>query len=381
MDVATPSVAVIGGGINGAGIGWELVRRGYRVTLFEKREFGWATSSKTTKMIHGGLRYLEQGHVGLVRESLEERAFLLEHLPSLVRPLRIVFPIYRGSTRPRWMIGAGLTLYDLLGGRGTLPAHRWHDSDEAATFAPLRRDGLRGAYEFWDAQVDDLELVRTVIRSAVRDGLEAREHARVERLRRNDEGWRVDLGDGTSFQFQAAVAAAGPWMNQLLGASAIEPGCKLSLVRGSHIVLDRLVSETGLLLPSPGERRILFVLPWKGSTMIGTTEVVHEGSLDAVEPSQAEVDYLLDRFNGFLTERAGQNDIRGRFAGVRPLIGTRANLGALSREYHVESDDGLVKVFGGKMTTFLSLARHVADRVDTHFGSTRRARPAVFANG
>lgn len=370
---------MIGGGINGAGIAWELVRRGYDVTLFEKREFGWATSSRTTKMIHGGLRYLEQGHLGLVRESLEERAWLVRHLPSLVRPLRLVFPIYGGATRPRWMIGAGLALYDRLGGRGTLPSHRWLDADGVVSLAPLRRDALRGGYEFWDAQVDDLELVRAVIRSAVRDGLHAREHSPVARLHPEGSAWHVELRDGTGLRCDVAVAVAGPWMSRLLAASSIEPGCELSLVRGSHIVLDRLVSDTGLLLPSPGERRIFFVLPWKGATMIGTTEVVHDGSLDDVEPSNAEVDYLLERFNAFFTTRARKDDLRSSFAGVRPLIGSRADLGALSREYHVESGNGLVKVFGGKMTTFLSLARHVGDRVDAMTGSRRDARPPKFA--
>ncbi|MCM2316266.1 MAG: glycerol-3-phosphate dehydrogenase/oxidase [Thermoanaerobaculia bacterium] len=377
--MATPSIAVIGGGINGAGIGWELVRRGYRVTLFEKREFGWATSSKTTKMIHGGLRYLEQGHIGLVRESLEERAFLVQHLPSLVRPLRIVFPIFGGSTRSRWMIGAGLALYDRLGGRGALPSHRWMGADEVTKIAPLRRDALRGGYEFWDAQVDDRELVRTVIRSAVRDGLDAREHSPVERLRRNDAAWHVEMRDGTELKYDAVIAVAGPWMGQLLAASSISSGCALALVRGSHVVLDRLVSDTGLLLPSPGERRIFFVLPWKGATMIGTTEVVHEGSLDDVAPSSLEIEYLLERFNAFFATRATGSEIRSSFAGVRPLIGSRADLGALSREYHVESDAGLVKVFGGKMTTFLSLARHVGDRVDAMLGMHLRARPPQFA--
>src|SRR5690348_2816187 len=168
-------IAIIGGGINGSGVAWELARRGYDVVLFEKGRCGAQTSSATTKMIHGGLRYLEHLHFGLVRESLRERAWLLRHLPELVKPMEILLPVYADSPRSRAMIRLGLVMYDVLAGRENLSRHRVRSVDELTSLAPLRPEGLRGGFSYWDAQVDDYALVRAVIASAIRDGAEVRE--------------------------------------------------------------------------------------------------------------------------------------------------------------------------------------------------------------
>jgi glycerol-3-phosphate dehydrogenase len=372
-------VAVIGGGINGAGIAWELVRKGYDVTLFEKGRCGEQTSSATTKLIHGGLRYLEGLHVALVRESLRERAWLLDHLPQLVHPIEFLLPIYRDSPRSRFTIRIGLTLYDLLAGRGNIHRHHKLSIAELTTRAPLVGDDLRGGFSFWDAQTDDRALVRTVVASARRDGATIREHTRVVTLRRDGKEWilRTDAGDES--QFRVVVNAAGPWMNELLGANRIRSRYRLSLVRGSHLVLKRRVSDAAILLQSVSDRRVFFVLPWKRTTLVGTTEVLQRQPLDDVHASDEEIEYLIDRFNHYIREPITREDIASTFAGVRPLVGRSSNPSAIGREYRIERKGNLINVFGGKMTTFMSLARNVGMRVDNYFGSPREAREPIFA--
>ncbi|HUP48125.1 MAG TPA: glycerol-3-phosphate dehydrogenase/oxidase [Thermoanaerobaculia bacterium] len=373
-------VAVIGGGINGAGIAWELVRRDYDVTLFEKGRCGEQTSSRTTKMIHGGLRYLERLHLRLVRESLRDRAWLLERLPGLVHPIEILLPVYDDSPRSRLTIRTGLLLYDLLAGRKNIGRHRSWSGADLLREVPLKAEGLRGGFSYWDAQVDDLALVRAVVASAVRDGATLREQTRVESLRRSGGEWIVRAG-GEERRFALVVNAAGPWMNELLAANGIRASYVLSLVRGSHLILKKRLAGRGLLLQSTGDRRVFFALPWKETTLVGTTEVMHREPLDGVRPAEEEIDYLIDRFNRYMTEPIGREDLAETFAGVRPLVGRATNPGALARDYRVVRKGNLVNVFGGKLTTFMSLARKVAMRVDNHFGAPRAAREPVFEPG
>lgn len=371
-------IAVIGGGINGSGIAWELARRGYDVVLYEKGTCGAQTSSATTKMIHGGLRYLERMHVGLVRESLRERAWLLRHLPELVKPLEIMLPVYSDSPRSRMAIRTGLVLYDKLAGRANLDRHRSLTPEEIAERAPVTRIGLRGGFSYWDAQVDDFALVREVVRCAIRDGVEVREQTRVDALRRDGNGWRVQTNHGDERRFDLIVNAAGPWMNELLGANGIEARYVLSLVRGSHVVLRRRVSDTGLLLQSISDRRVFFVLPWKQTTLVGTTDVVQTEPLDSVRASDEEIDYLLARYNHYFRAPISRVDVASTFAGVRPLVGRASNPSAIGRDSRVVRDQNVINVFGGKMTTFMALARKAALRADNYFGTTREAKPAVF---
>jgi len=373
------AIAVVGGGINGCGIAWELVRRGYRVVLFEQGTCGAQTSSATTKMIHGGLRYLERMQVGLVRESLRERAWLLRHLPELVKPLEILLPVYDDSPRRRTVIRSGLLLYDVLAGRDNLDRHRALHASEIVSRAPVTTEHLRGGFSYWDAQVDDFALVRTVLRSAVRDGLEVREQTRVESLQRDGSQWIVRTSTGEESRFDLLVNAAGPWMNELLQTNGIPARYVLSLVRGSHVVLTRRVSDAGLLLQSSSDRRLFFVLPWKGTTLVGTTEVVQSEPLDDVRATEEEIDYLLARYNRYFIAPISRRDVSSTFAGVRPLVGRSANPSAIDRDARVTRDGNVINVFGGKLTTFMALARKVALRADNHFGKTRKAAPPVFA--
>ena len=372
-------VAVVGGGINGAGIAWELARRDYDVTLFEKARCGAQTSSATTKMVHGGLRYLETFQFALVREALRERAWLLEHLPELVRPLEILLPLYADS--PRWTptVRLGLVLYDLFAGRKNIEHHTFHPAQRLLERAPLKEQGLRGGFSYHDAQVDDYALVRTVVASAARDGAVIREETRVDGLQRDGDQWIVRTSRGEEQRFAMIVNAAGPWMNELLRANGIEARYVLSLVRGSHLVLRQRVCEPGLLLQSTTDRRVFFVLPWKGTTLVGTTEVVQREPLEGVHASDEEIDYLISRFNRYFRAPLSRDDVASTFAGVRPLVGRATNPSAIGRDSRVVRDGNVINVFGGKLTTFLSLARKVALRVDNHFGRTREARQPVFA--
>jgi glycerol-3-phosphate dehydrogenase len=371
-------IAVIGGGINGSGITWELARRGYDVTLFEKGTCGAQTSSATTKMIHGGLRYLEHLHFALVRESLRERAWLLENAPELVKRMEILLPVYEDSPRSRSAIKIGLTLYDRLAGAANIAAHRSLDVQELLERAPLTATGLRGGFSYWDGQVDDFALVRTVIASAIRDGATVRERTRIESIRRDGDEWILRTEHGDEPRFDLAVNAAGPWMNELLRANGIDAPYVLSLVRGTHLVLKHAISASGLLLQSTTDHRVFFVLPWKGTTLVGTTEVVQEEPPDLAHATAEEIEYLIQRFNRYFRMPIGEGDIQSAFAGVRPLVGRATNPSALGRDFRVVRDRNLINVFGGKMTTFMALARKVAMRADNYFGRPRMAKEAVF---
>lgn len=372
-------IAVVGGGINGTGVTWELARKGYDVTLFERNLCGAQTSSATTKLIHGGLRYLEGLHVALVRESLRERAWLLAHLPQLVTPVEILLPLYRDSPRRKTTIRLGLAMYDALAGRENIERHHWLTAEEIAARAPITPDELRGGFSYWDAQVDDFALVRLVVASAIRDGAHVRERTPVTGVRRDGDGWLLRTASGEEERFDMLVNAAGPWMNDLLAVEGLASRYRLSLVRGSHLVLRQQVSEAGLLLQSIGDRRVFFVLPWKGTTLVGTTEVLQREVTEHVEPSSEEVDYLIARFNHYFRRPITREDVASSFAGVRPLVGRSANPSAIGREYRVERHGSLINIWGGKMTTFMALARKVSLRVDNYAGRTREARPAVFA--
>ena len=316
-------LAVIGGGINGAGIAWELARRDYDVTLFEKGRCGAQTSSATTKMIHGGIRYLERFHFGLVRESLRDRAWLLEHLPSLVKPIEILLPVYDDSPRSRLTIRVGLTLYDVLAGRENIARHQALSADELIARVPLTPS--RTARRFCLLGRAGRRLRAGAARRRLRDRAKARRCAkrrRVVSLRRSGKEWIVGTAAATSERFDFVVNAAGPWMNELLAENRIRSRYRLSLVRGSHLVLKHRVADAGMLLQSISDRRVFFVLPWKGTTLVGTTEVMHSGSLENVSRDGGG-DRLPHRAIQSLSSRADRArrhrlDVRRRPSAGRP---------------------------------------------------------------
>lgn len=353
-------IAVVGGGINGVMTAWSLARRGHAVELFERGRLMDATSSASTKLLHGGLRYLENGEFRLVREGLRERAWWIGQAPQLAHALRLVLPVYRWSRRPAWMVRIGLSLYSLLSGDRSLGPHAWHPRERLLALAPeLDGTDLVGGFTFYDGQMDDRALGLWAAGQAAAAGVRLHEHAPVERVDGDGGLWTGGARQG----FERVVNVAGPWADGLLAASGVPSRYRLDLVRGSHLVLKRPLTA-GILAEVRGERRIAFALPWQeGTTLVGTTEV-RQGPEQAPACSAEERDYLLAFHNRLLRTPAGPADIAHTFAGLRPLLRSADDPNRATREYAIETRGSLVSVFGGKWTTARALGETVADRVE-----------------
>lgn len=348
---------MIGGGINGIMTAWELARRGCQVDLFERERLMSETSRASTKMLHGGLRYLEHGHFRLVREALRERSWWLSQAPELTRPLEILLPIHAGQGRPRWQIAAGIRLYNLLAAGTGFQKGGWHSGCKVKARLPaLDARGLRGAYSYWDGQMDDHRLGLWAAGQAVQAGVAVHEGARVERV--EPVSGSISVASCRT-SFDRIVNVAGPWASEILTGSAVPSRYRLDLVRGSHIVLAGSI-DCGCVLQVPGERRILFVLPYQGNILLGTTEVRQERPDHSV-PDESEIEYLLVTYNRFFTDHRSEADIVDAFAGVRPIVASKDDVTAASRDSVIERRQRLVSVFGGKWTTSRSLAVAVAD--------------------
>lgn len=311
-----------------------------------------ATSRSSSKLLHGGLRYLENGELRLVREALRERDAWLERAPELAWPIRLTLPIYRTSRRPRWMVGIGLFAYDRIAGRSILPSARWHSAMTLASRDPaLRRDGLVGGYEFSDGQMDDQALGLWVAQQARQLGVRLQEHAEVTSF--TPSGSVVVFG--RVIQYDWVINVAGPWAAVLLEASGLSSPYRLDLIRGSHLIIDRPASHP-YLLEVPSDRRIFFVLPWKEKTLIGTTEVRQEIG-EAIRCDENEQRYLLSAYRHYFPD--SQSSVIETFAGVRPLLKSTSDPSRASREYAIHRDGRTITVFGGKWTTALALAQKV----------------------
>lgn len=349
------NVAVIGGGINGIMTAWAFAQEGCNVDLFEKGSLMSATSRSSSKMLHGGLRYLEFGHFRLVREALQERSWWVKQAPDLARPLELLLPVFRDVGRPKWLIGAGIRLYDLLAVGSGFPRGRWYPADELSGIFPLlRTSGLLGAYGYWDALMDDYRLGLWAAEQARKLGVRIHENTPVRSV--DADAGRVVLEDHEA-TFDQMVNTAGPWANDLIAASGISSSYRLDLIRGSHLVLPGKL-ERGCVLQVPGEKRVLFVLPYGNNTLLGTTEVSQETS-DICAPSDDEIDYLLTNYNRFFNEPRNRQEVIEVFSGVRPIVAKKSDFSAASRESIVERRGKLINVFGGKWTTSRSLARTV----------------------
>ncbi|HET9950533.1 MAG TPA: glycerol-3-phosphate dehydrogenase/oxidase [Candidatus Eisenbacteria bacterium] len=377
---------VVGGGIHGVAVARDAAIRGLSVLLVERADLAGATSSRTSKLIHGGIRYLEHGEWHLVREALRERAVLLGIAPEHVRPLTFLLPVYRGEGRPRWMLDLGLSLYGLLAGRDPLAAHRRLDASAARAAEPgLRAERLAGGYLFHDAQMDDALLCVATAIAAERAGAAIRTYTEVRRLERAGTGWRARLADlerGVEEAVEArwVVNAAGPWADDVraLCRPGVDPVVRRT--RGTHVVLEGALASHALLLTARRDGRVFFVLPWETHTVVGTTDVDESRDPGEVGPAADDVRYLLEEASRALPAARSARAVRA-FAGVRPLAGTATRGGAPSanrREHRVLVEEGVVSVIGGKYTTHRSLAAAVVDRIVTADG--RRASPSGTAD-
>lgn len=360
-------LAVVGGGINGAGIAFDAAGRGARVLLLEKGDLASGTSSASTKLIHGGLRYLEHYEFALVREALKEREVLWRLAPHAIRPLRLVLPV-RGGQRPAWLLRAGLFIYDHLGGRRLLAPTRTirlaaHPSGDALKVAGL-------AFEYSDGWADDSRLVVLNARGAANLGATILPRHQLTRAVRAGDHWQLTAG-GQSFTARALVNAAGPGVMDVIQAADAPALPPLRLVRGSHIVVDRLFDHDFGYFLQLGDGRIFFALPFEQDfTLIGTTDVDHRSG-DPIEASPAEIDYLLEAANQWFKRTLARADVRHSFSGVRPLVAAAdGKPEAASRGYRFElspsgSGAPLLTVLGGKLTAYRQLAEKALDLLAT----------------
>ena len=363
------NIAIIGAGINGLCIGWELAQAGHRVTLYERDTVVAHTSSASSKLLHGGLRYLENGEFRLVAEALHERQAWFHRAPALAKPLQLTLPLYTHARRGRPLIGLGLWLYDRLARSSRLPPHTWLDAATAAARLPeLKPAHLRGAFQFWDGQMDDCALGHWVAAHSRQAGVAIHEHTPVTAVTADGT---LHLASGAACHYDHLINAAGPWARHLLHQSQIPSRQDLDLIRGSHLILDRPCPHA-YLLEVPDDHRLFFVLPWQQGTLVGTTEVREDhppGSAPPPpQPSAAEIDYLLTAYNHYFTQPASHADIRATFAGLRPLVKSAADPSRATREYVLERHGRLTTVFGGKWTTACALARKVRQQVERPTG-------------
>jgi len=365
-------LVVVGGGATGAGVAVDAATRGYSVLLLERGDFGCGTSSRSTKLVHGGVRYLRQGHIGLVLEALRERGRLRRNAPHLVHDRAFVVPCYR--RRDMLMYGVGLKAYDLLAvavrqgfGRSVLVSAR----EVVRQLPTVQAKGLRGGVVYHDGQFDDTRLLIHLLMAAVDHGATVLNYAAVTALLRKEgrvDGVGVrDAESGAEFRARAraVVNAAGPFCDEVRRMANPRMPPLLAASRGSHVVLDRsfLPGEAALLIPETPDGRVLFAIPWHGHTLVGTTDI--EIPSVPVEPraSDEEIDFILETAGRYLARKPGRGDLLSTFAGVRPLVRGSGSTARLSRDFALRVDaPGLITITGGKWTTYRAMAEACVDR-------------------
>ena len=384
MTTVTYDLLIVGGGINGAAIAREAALNGLSVLLVEKGDLAGATSSASTKLIHGGLRYLEYYDFNLVAEALRERERLVKAAPHVIHPLRFVLP-HENAVRPWWMVRIGLYLYDFLGGRMTLKRSRSLRRTDTRLTAPLKGGGRGFVYS--DAFVDDSRLTVLNAIDAAENGAVVRVGIALDSARREDGQWRATLSDGSEVTARSMVNAAGPWVAELLGRLGVNAAAGVRLVKGSHIVVPRLYEGDHAYILQLPDRRIVFAIPYQGnSTEIGTTDIPVERPEDAVIDA-SEIAYLCAAVNQHFTRQVTPADVTSTWSGVRPLYDDGASEArAVTRDYVLELDTNgppLLSVFGGKITTARHLAEEAIGKLAPTIGhvATRTTRSRVFPGG
>ena len=375
-------ILVIGGGINGCGIARDAVGRGYSVCLAEMNDLASGTSSWSTKLIHGGLRYLEHYEFRLVREALSERELLWANAPHIIRPMRFVLPHQKGL-RPRWMLRLGLFLYDHLGGRKLLPATRTLNLASDPAGRPLK-DGFGTGFEYSDCWVDDARLVVLNARDAADRGAQVNTRTEVVALEREGDIWRATLKDRESGATRSvtarlAVNAAGPWVDRVLkGALKRNDTHNVRLVQGSHIVVRKLFDHDRAYIFQNGDGRIVFAIPYEQDfTLIGTTDRDYEGDPADVAATEEEIVYLTEAASEYFRKPITRGDVVWTYSGVRPLFDDGASKAQeATRDYVLKLDEGgrrdgaaLINIFGGKITTYRRLALSVLEMIEKALGA------------
>jgi len=371
----TYDLLVVGGGINGAGIARDAAGRGLSVLLVEQRDLASATSSSSTKLIHGGLRYLEHYEFRLVREALQEREVLLAAAPHIIWPLTFVLPHHKGL-RPQWMLRAGLFLYDHLAKRKRLPGSKALSLAGTPEGNPLKAQFKR-VFSYSDCWVDDARLVVLNAQDAKTRGAEICTRTRCANLVRQIDYWDAELidaaGSTRTVKARAVVNAAGPWVTRMVENAGLgDKAAGLRLVKGSHIIVPRIHDHDYCYIFQNDDGRIAFAIPYQRDySLIGTTDVPYKGDPSEVKISDQEIDYLLELVNGYLAKPLGRDDVVWDYSGVRPLYDDKnANASAVTRDYVFDLDTGsagnapaILSIYGGKITTYRRLAEHAMQKL------------------
>ncbi|MEC4728702.1 FAD-dependent oxidoreductase [Shewanella sp. D64] len=366
----TFDLVIIGGGINGAGIAQSASAAGYNVLLLEKGEVGEQTSANSSKLIHGGLRYLESGQVSLVRKSLSERRALLKLAPSLVKPIPFYIPIYESSQRSQWAIRAGLSAYALLSELDPLGRYKSISATKWPEIQGLKLKGLVAIFQYWDAQTDDKALTKAVIKSAIELGTKVLQQTRCDAILHKPAHCEVSYqhqGEHLKVAALCVINATGPWVNELI--DCVTPPMareEVELVQGTHLLLDIAPPEGILYLESCFDQRVVFVMPWRGKTLLGTTETPLASLEGKPKPKREEIYYLLGIYQHYFADSGGieilESKIIDTFCGVRVLPKQVGTSFERSRELWLqtrESHPRLLTLYGGKLTTFRSTAKEV----------------------
>ncbi len=369
-------IIVIGGGASGVGVAVDAATRGYSTLLLEQHDFGKGTSSRSTKLVHGGVRYLEQGNVSLVMEALKERGLLRQNAPHLVSELPFVVPSYSWWEGPFY--GIGLKLYQMLSGKYGFGPSQFLSKEETLRRLPnVKTDGLTGGVIYYDGQFDDSRLLIHLAATAAEQGTTLLNYARVTALHKGADGivngiaWE-DMESGRQFTAQAQVVinATGPFTDSVRRLGEPEAQSMISPSQGAHLVLDRsfLPGDTAIMVPHTSDGRVMFAIPWHGHTLVGTTDTpIREVSLEPV-PMDEEIDFMLSTAALYLDKRPTRADILSVFAGIRPLVksGAGSNTAALSRDHTIHIDQcGLLSIAGGKWTTYRNMAQDCVDQAAT----------------
>jgi len=381
-DLGGFDLIVVGGGINGAGIARDAAGRGLSTLLVEKDDLAQGTSSRSGKLVHGGLRYLEYHEFRLVREALIEREVLLRAAPHIIWPMRFMLP-HSAEQRPAWLIRMGLFLYDHLGGRKLLPPTRAIDLRKEPEGAPLKKEFVR-AFEYSDCWVDDARLVVLNALDANHRGARILTRTKLTSARRAGGSWIVTLsGEGgcdISARAHALVNAAGPWVEDVLRAAGANSANRVRLVKGSHIVTRKFWAGEQAYLLQNSDKRVIFVNPYENDlALIGTTDVPFSGRADDVAIDGDEIDYLLGVVKRYFIEAPSRAEVISAFSGVRPLFDDETdNASAVTRDYVFDLDAPagaapLLSVFGGKITTYRRLAEHALNRLAPFFPAVKPA--------
>lgn len=373
---------VIGGGINGASIARDAALRGLKVILLEKTDFGAGASTKTSKLAHGGLRYLEQYEFSLVKESLYERNLLIKNAPHLVHPLEFIFPVYKKDIRPLWQVNLGLYLYDFFARGSEFPKHTKLSKEQISKkFFGIQFDGLKGGCSYYDALMKDNRLVMENVLAAEQAGAKVLNYATVTKILREQNcikgvGFRqLGAERDIAIKAQVLVNATGAWSNGIVDLEQGVAHCRVAPSKGVHLVIPKLF-EKGLILRAPQDGRIFFVVPWEGYSLIGATDTFFAGNPDALRVEKGEMDYLLEAFCfNFPLIKLERSAVISTFAGLRPLVANHQSKvpSLVSRDHLIQkSEGGMITILGGKFTTHRRIAEEVVDIVISQIDSSAK---------